>query len=167
MVAGSYELPGAPISDQSLLIIAVAVVTVGVAIWVFQYTQFGREVRALAADEQMAMLCGVRVRRLSMIAFATSAAFAGLGGILLGSAFGLNLTFGFNAMILAFGAAIVGGFGSIRGAVIAAVALGLVQQLVGGYVFTNFSSAMPYVVILAVIIIRPKGLFAPVRQARV
>lgn len=157
----------APISDEALLIIVVAVVLLCFAMWAFQRTQTGREVRAFAANEQMAMLCGVKVRRLSTIAFVTSAVFAGIAGILLGSAFGVDLTFGFAAMITAFGAAIVGGFGSIGGAVIAALVLGLVQQLLGGYVLTNYSSVLPYVIILAAIIIRPKGLFALARQVRV
>jgi branched-chain amino acid transport system permease protein len=165
--SGVIHIAGAPISYQTLLIIGVAIVIVVAAMWVFRYTQFGREVRALAADEPMAMLSGIRVRRLSGIAFVTSAVFAGLAGILLASAFGLNLTFGFAAMITAFGAAIVGGFGSIGGAVAAALGLGLVQQLLGGYVFTNYSAALPYVVILIVIILRPRGLFLPGRQARV
>jgi branched-chain amino acid transport system permease protein len=70
-------------------------------------------------------------------------------------------------MLTAFAAAIIGGFGSLGGTVWAALALGLVQQLVGGYIFTDYASILPFVVMFIAIVLRPKGIVSAGRKVRV
>ena len=79
----------------------------------------------------------------------------------------MNLTFGFGVMLTSFSAAILGGFGSIGGTAAAAVVLGLVQQLAGGYLVPSYADQLPYVVMLVAIVARPKGLLGATRKARV
>lgn len=164
---GVVFVAGAAISYQRILTVAVAVLAVALCVWVFQGTQLGRQVRALAADPEAATLQGIRVKRVSMFAFIASAVFAGLGGILVAPSSTVNLTFGFSVMLTAFAAAIMGGFGSLIGTALAAVALGVVQQLGGGYLFPDYADQLPFVAMLIAIVARPKGLAGATRKARV
>ena len=152
------HVAGAAIADQRLLIMGVAAVAVLLLLYVFQRTPYGRQVRALATDPETARLAGVRVRAVAMGAFALSAMLAALAGILIAPLGAVDLNFGFGLMVTAFAAAVLGGFGSLGGVVLGALVIGLIQQLVGGYVLTNYAGTFPAIVLFAVIAIRPQGL---------
>ncbi len=150
---------GANIEWQRLMIMGVTAIVVIVIIALFQHTQFGRQLRATAADRDTARLCGVPVNLLSMLAFGMSAALAGLAGVLLGPLGAVDLNFGFTVMLLGFAAAVLGGFGSIGGVVAGGIAIGLVEQVLGGYVLRDYKHVFPFVLMLIVIAVRPQGLF--------
>jgi len=154
------KVAGANISSQRVLVMVVSAIVVITTILLFQFTQFGRQLRATAADRDAAKLCGVPVNWLSMLAFGLSAALAGLAGILLAPLGSVDLTLGFNFMILGFAAAVLGGFGSIGGVVVGGLAIGLVQYVFGGYVLRDYSAIFPFVLMILVIAVRPQGLFA-------
>jgi branched-chain amino acid transport system permease protein len=154
------KVAGANISYQRVLIVLVTAIVVITTILLFQFTQFGRQLRATANDRDTAKLCGVPVNWLSMLAFGLSAALAGLAGVLLAPLGSVDLTLGFNFMILGFAAAVLGGFGSIGGVVVGGLAIGLVQHLFGGYVLRDFNAIFPFVLMILVIALRPQGLFA-------
>jgi len=153
-----WSILGAHVAVQRILIIIVVAIVITALMLVFSRTSVGRQVRALAADPDTARLYGIRTRQISLLAFGTSAALAALAGVLVAPLSAANLTFGFDLMISAFAAAVLGGFGSFGGVVIAALGVGLIQQLLGGYVFTGYSETLPFIVMLAVIAVRPKGL---------
>ena len=160
------EIFGARIPKQNLLIIAVtAVCVVGMSL-LFSRTPFGRQVRALATDRMAALLQGVRVGRMSMLTFGLSAALSALAGVLIAPTRAVTVDFGFTPMLYAFAAAIIGGMGSIGGVVVGAVAIGLVQQLGGGYLSPDYAEIYPFVLMLAVIALRPQGLFGSEVGAR-
>jgi branched-chain amino acid transport system permease protein len=160
------EILGARIPKQNLLIIAVtAVCVVGMSL-LFSRTAFGRQVRALATDRMAALLQGVRVGRMSMLTFGLSAALSALAGVLIAPTRAVTVDFGFTPMLYAFAAAIIGGMGSIGGVVVGAVAIGLVQQLGGGYLSPDYAEIYPFVLMLAVIALRPQGLFGSEAGAR-
>ena len=150
---------GANIAYQRVVIIVVTALVVLLTIAVFQWTQFGRELRATAADRETARLYGVPVTRLSMIAFGLSAALAGLAGILIAPLGSVDLTLGFNVMIAGFAAAIFGGFGSIGGVAIGGFAFGMVEQVFGGYVLRDYKATFPFILMILVIALRPRGVF--------
>jgi branched-chain amino acid transport system permease protein len=154
------KVAGANISYQRVLIVVVTAIIVIATILLFQFTQFGRQLRATANDRDTAKLCGVPVNWLSMLAFGLSAALAGLAGVLLAPLGSVDLTLGFNFMILGFAAAVLGGFGSIGGVVVGGLAIGLVQHLFGGYVLRDFNAIFPFVLMILVIALRPQGVFA-------
>lgn len=156
----------APIDVQRLLIMGVTAVIVTAIIVLFQFTQFGRQLRATAADRDTARLCGVPVNMLSMVAFGLSAALAGLAGVLLGPLQAVDLNFGFQVMLLGFAAAVLGGFGSIGGVVAGGIAIGLIEQLLGGYVLRDYKHIFPFVLMLIVIAVRPQGLFGRAHARR-
>jgi len=153
------EVLGANIAYQRVVIIVVTALVVVLTIAVFQWTQFGRELRATAADRETARLYGVPVTRLSMTAFGLSAALAGLAGVLIGPLGSVDLTLGFNIMIAGFAAAILGGFGSIGGVAVGGMAIGMVEQVFGGYVLRDYKATFPFILMILVIAFRPQGLF--------
>jgi len=157
---------GARIPKQNLLIIAVTVIAVGGTMLVFNRTQFGRQVRALANDRVTAMLQGIRTNRMSMLTFGLSAAMSALAGVLIGPTRAVTVDLGFSVMLYAFAAAILGGMGRLGGVVVAAIAIGLVRQLGAGYINADYAEIYPFVLMLAVLAVRPEGLFGSEAGAR-
>lgn len=152
------HIAGAAIAEQRLLITGVAAVAVLALLQVFQRTPYGRQVRALAGDPEMARLTGVRTRLVAMGAFALSSMLAALAGILIAPLGAVDLNFGFGLMVTAFAAAVLGGFGSLGGVVLGALVIGLIQQLFGGYVLPDYAATFPAIVLFLVIAVRPEGL---------
>lgn len=156
-----WRIGGAAIPYQRIAIVIVTLLVVAGLIWLFGHTAFGRQVRALASDRETARLHGVRSARLSMVAFGLSAALAGLAGVLIGpAASSFDLTLGFSVMLGGFAAAILGGFGSLTGVVLGGFLIGLVEQLLGGYVLRDYRGAFPFVLMILVIALRPQGLLS-------
>ncbi|MET0910649.1 MAG: branched-chain amino acid ABC transporter permease, partial [Ilumatobacteraceae bacterium] len=163
----------AVISAQRVFIMIVTAIVVVAIMLLFSRTSFGRQVRAIAADRETARLYGVRANNLSMLSFGISSFLAGLAGLMIGSLNNFNLTLGFSYMLLGFAAAVLGGFGSIGGTVLGGILIGLTEQLFGGQMLPLFvekigmdpvdalryASALPYVLMLVVIAVRPQGLF--------
>jgi branched-chain amino acid transport system permease protein len=162
--SGVVHIAGAAVAKQRLMIIGVAAIAVLALLYVFQKTSYGRQVRALAHNPDAARLLGVRTRIIAVGAFGMSAALAALAGLLISPLGSVNLDFGFSLMVAAFAAAVLGGFGSFQGVIAGSLIIGLVQQLLGGYVFTNYSTTLPFVLMFAVIAVRPEGLFVLTRS---
>lgn len=154
------------IAYQRLLIVVVVALVLGGLYVLLRRTSFGRQVRAMAADPIAAQLHGVRTRRLAMVSFGLSAAMAGLAGILIAPTMSFDLNYGFSVMMLAFAAAILGGFGSLPGVVVAALLLSVAQQLVGGYLIPNYNSVLPFILLIVGIALRPHGLFTGLSRSR-
>lgn len=159
------ELLGASINHHRVLVIVVGGLCLAGAFWFFARTRYGRQLRAVAADRDMAQLAGVRVSALSMGAFGVAAALAGLCGMLLAPLSSAQLGLGFAVMLNAFAAMIIGGFGSIGGVVLAGLLIGLVERVVGGYMVPSFASALPFLVMIGAIALRPEGLFGATQEA--
>lgn len=161
----TIHLFGATIAAQRILIIGVSAVVVVAVLMVFQRTSIGRQVRALASDQETSQLYGVRTRAVSLGAFGTSAALAALAGVLVAPLSAVDLTFGFTLMINAFVAVVIGGFESLGGTALGALGIGIVQQVVGGYVLSSYSDSLPLIAIFIVIALKPRG-FVELRRAR-
>ncbi|HEV8295638.1 MAG TPA: branched-chain amino acid ABC transporter permease [Acidimicrobiales bacterium] len=157
--AGNFGLAGAVIPWQRLVILLVTLATVAVMVLLFRGTQFGRQVRAVAADRETAQLCAVPVGRLSILSFGIAGALAGLAGVLIAPVGAIDLNFGFVIMLGGFYAAILGGFGSLGGVVVGGFLIGIVQYVIGSYWWTDYQTVLPFILLIAVIAIRPQGLF--------
>jgi branched-chain amino acid transport system permease protein len=157
--AGHFDLFGAVIPYQRVLILVVTLLTVGAMVLLFSKTQFGRQVRAVAADRETAQLYGVPVGRLSILSFGIAGSLAGLAGVLIAPVGAVDLSFGFLIMLGGFYAAIVGGFGSLGGVVVGGFLIGFVQYVIGSYWFTTYQSLLPFLLIIGIIAVKPTGLF--------
>jgi branched-chain amino acid transport system permease protein len=156
---GYVSVFGGVITYQRIAIIVVAAV-LGIALAVFfAKTTVGRQLRAISDDREMAESVGIHVCSLSMLAFGLSAGLSAVAGVLIAPIGAFDPTLGFGLMFAAFGAATIGGFGSLPGVAAAAVAIGCLEQVFGGYFFRDYQSAMPLILLIAMIVVRPYGLF--------
>jgi branched-chain amino acid transport system permease protein len=156
---GVVHLGGGLIKYQQILVVVVtAVVFAGTGL-VFHKTRFGRQLRAIADNPQVAALQGIRVRRMAVISFAAGAFMAGLAGLMIAPLSSVSPTLGFGAMIIGFAAAVLGGFGRLGGLLVGAVIMGLAELWGAGYIAAEFQSMYPFILMVLVIALMPRGLF--------
>ncbi len=155
-----WHVAGANIAMQRVVIVVVSAIVVTAILVIFNRTSIGRQVRALASDSETAQLYGVRTRAISVGAFGISAALAALAGVLVAPLSAIDVTFGFALMVNSFSAVVLGGFVSLEGTAAAALGIGIVQQVIGGYFLPEYSDTLPLIVMFIVIAVRPQGLFA-------
>jgi branched-chain amino acid transport system permease protein len=143
---------------QDVAIIVATVVVMAALIVFFGWTATGKALRATSQNPRAAALIGIPVRSMRMIAWGLAAGLAGIAGILLSPKLLMTPDMG-NVVMLAFAAAIIGGFSSLAGCVIGGVALGVVQNLIGVLYSPQAMSVTPFFVIMLVLVLRPQGLF--------
>lgn len=157
--AGAVEIGGVALGRQPLAIVLVGAVLV-VALWfLLERTQTGRRMRAVSADRHMARAVGIPVARYVVLSLALSGALAGVAGFLLGHQFLVAPTQGAGHMLKAYIAVAIGGWGSIPGALLGALGIGLFETFVSAAVGGAWASAALYLAVLAVLALRPQGLF--------
>jgi len=155
---GQVTLGALALSRQSVAIIAVAAVLVLGQRLVFRHTRLGRQLRATAADREMAAALGIRVYGMIALTFAIGAALAGAAGTLLANQFFLTPTEGGNLILKAYIAVVIGGWGSIEGAVLGALLIALFETVVAAALSYTAASALLYGATLAILFLRPQGL---------
>jgi branched-chain amino acid transport system permease protein len=153
---------------------ATALTTIGVALSLMvgllllvERTRFGRAMRAMAENPQVASLMGINPNRIIVMTFAIGGALAALAGIMMASNYGsAHFYMGFLPGIKAFTAAVLGGIGNLKGAMLGGLLLGLIEALGTGYlgaatngVFgSNYQDVFAFIVLIAVLVFRPQGL---------
>ncbi len=144
------------VTPLNLGTIAVAVgIMVGLFAF-FRYTRHGVAMRAVCERPEAAQLMGVEVRRVFAAVWVLSAAVSGLAGALIAPV--LNLSTHMGAVVIpAFAAAILGGWGSFPGAIAGGMALGVIENLAGGYLAGQIKNMVPFLVVLGVLVVRPQG----------
>jgi branched-chain amino acid transport system permease protein len=160
--AGSIE-----VSVQELGTLAVAAALIGLQYFVFARTQIGRRLRATAQDRQMAQAIGIRVHGLIAATFGFGTALAGIAGALLANQFFVYPTGGIPLSVYAYMAVVVGGWGSIAGAVIGAMIISVFQVVVSAYVSYAVATGLLYLALLVIFLFRPQGIFGELVQHRV
>lgn len=157
-LAFSVELLGASISAYRLFVIAVSVAVL-VGLWAFlERTHYGRLIRATSSDRDMAAMLGVSVPRLYTGVFFLGSVLAGLGGALATPLQAVGPALGDQVIIDAFVVVVIGGLGSIPGAFVGAMLIGLLQSF-GVQFISGGDLALPFLAMITVLILRPEGLF--------
>jgi branched-chain amino acid transport system permease protein len=145
-------------STEFIIITTTAVIMVLLTLLI-KFTRMGKAMRATAQDRDMAMLVGVNVNRVISNTFIIGSALAAVGGVLIASHIGrINFYIGFLAGIKAFTAAVLGGIGSIPGAVLGALVLGCTESFATGYVSSDYEDVFAFVLLIVILIIKPSGL---------
>ena len=175
-LSGPVELlPGMPYPAYRLVIIAVGA-AVALALWfIVAKTRLGMQVRAGASNREMALALGVNVPRLFTLVFGAGAALCAVAGAMLGPLLAVQVGMGENILILAFVVIVIGGIGSIRGALVGSILVGMVDTLGRPFLPHLFGLALPpqfasaagpaiasvmiYLVMAVVLFFRPQGLF--------
>lgn len=164
---GSAAHPPALITVTGIVTVALAL-TVMLGLWLLvEYTRLGRGMRAVAENPRIATLMGVNPNAIIALTFAIGGVFAALAGVMMASNYGnASFSMGFLPGIKAFTAAVLGGIGNIRGAMIGGLLLGLIESLGAGYlgdlthgVFgSNYQDIFAFMVLILVLVFRPAGL---------
>ena len=156
---GSVELFGMSFAAYRLFLIALGLAVAIVLVAALEYTRFGAQVRAAVDNQRMARGLGIDVDRAFMITFALGGGLAGLGGAAAIEIVGLDHAFALNYLVYVLIVVAVGGLGSIGGSFAAALLLG-VSDMAGKYYFPWLGAFLIYLVMVALLMWRPVGLFA-------
>ena len=165
----SVDIGGVGISVESLGIVAVLLALVGVLFLFFQHTKVGLAMRAVSMNPESSRLAGISVGRTLMIGWGVAALAGALAGMLIAPRLFLDVNFMGAVLIYSFAAATLGGFDSPLGAVIGGWIIGVVENLAGTYVDwigNDLKILVPLLIILAVLMVRPTGLFGSPEVAR-
>jgi branched-chain amino acid transport system permease protein len=147
------------ISSAEIVILITTSTAMILLTFLIKFTRTGKAMRATAQDRNMAMLVGVNVNRVISITFVIGSALAALGGVLIASHVGqINFYIGFVAGIKAFTAAVLGGIGSIPGAVLGALVLGLTESFATGYVSSDYEDVFAFGLLVLILIFKPAGI---------
>ena len=151
---GAFYLPWA-----NLIVLATCLVAIGLVYALMYRTGFGRALRALADDRHIAATQGLRPRLLFPLAFALAAGLAGLTGALVTPILSLSPQVGDPVLATSFLVVILGGFGSVAGATVAAFLVGLVEAFSSVFLGGSMGALVLFVLVLLVLVVRPSGLF--------
>lgn len=143
-----------------------ALVLMALLVVFFRFTRYGTAMRAVSQSQEGARLMGIRVDRTFSATWAISTAMGATAGILLAPLFGIHPEMG-GVLIKAFVAAVVGGFFSLPGAVVGGVLVGVTETFSGAYVGSTFKELVAFLLLIAVLLIRPRGLLGAAQARRV
>ena len=155
---GSYTLGPLAFSKSRLIAFAVAAALTGLAFLFLQRTRLGKAIRATSQSREVAMVCGVDVRRIHLITFGVAAALAGAGGALVSVIVAIQPEMGQIWTFKSFLVIVLGGAGNYPGALLGGILLGLVEQIASLFLTTQLSEAVAYILLVVILLVRPTGL---------
>jgi branched-chain amino acid transport system permease protein len=153
-----FRFLGLYVTAERLSVLVLSIVLVALLAWFIQYTKTGKAMRAISQDRVAAQLAGVNVRRIYSVTFAISGALAAAAGTMVGAIFFVSPEMGFAVVLKSFVVIILGGFGSIRGVILAAIIIGIAESLGGGYLSYAYKDAYPFLLLVLLFMLRPQGL---------
>jgi branched-chain amino acid transport system permease protein len=153
------ELAGIAVFPQQAVVFGAALLSMAIVTLVFRYTQAGKSMQATAENRRAAYLVGIRVGRVYSATWAAGAALAALAAVLMAPLTQLTPDVGFGLLLKAFAATVLGGLGNMPGAVIGGFLVGICEALGAGYIDSSVQEVTAFVVIMAVLVVRPTGLF--------
>ncbi len=152
---------------QILVLVSGAVLMIGLRLLVSR-TGLGRQMRAVASDREAAEMLGINVNMTIAATFFIGSALAGVAGVMAGLMFNqVANTIGFLVGLKAFTAAVVGGIGSIPGAMLGGLLIGIAESMITGYVSSTFTNLIVFGILIVVMLARPSGLLGRVQLAKV
>jgi branched-chain amino acid transport system permease protein len=164
VLPGLFDNPGFMVGSifmdtQYLSIMVAAILMVGVQYVVFERTLLGKKLQATSQDKEMASLLGIPVGLMILITFAYSATLGGIAGVLVAPILFVSVGMASAIALKAFAANIIGGFGSIPGAILGGLILGVAETLGASYISVPYKDAFGFIILLLVLLVRPQGLF--------
>jgi len=154
------------IADLSLVIVATALLVTLALFWFLRRTNLGVAIQAASQNQLAAFLSGIRVKRVTSLVWALTGGIAALCGLLLAPTALVDISLWF-VMIKALAAVVLGGFGSIPGAILGGLLLGVIEQFAGVYLPDGYKDAVAYLVLIGVLILWPRGLLGDAHGRRV
>jgi branched-subunit amino acid ABC-type transport system permease component len=146
------------VGAQQLEDLAIAVAIMALVFLFLRYTRFGRAMRAVADNDDLARLKGIDPQRIAIVAVALGGGLAGLGGVLLGVDTSIDPLTGYRILLTVFAAAVLGGLGSVPGAVVGALSIGVAEEVALLFIPPTYRTAVGFVAIVLMLTFRPRGL---------
>jgi branched-chain amino acid transport system permease protein len=153
------DVGGVRLAWQRLLVLAGALLIFWALGWFVTRTRAGKAMRAMSQNREACAVVGVDVQRVAMTAFALSAALAALAAALVSPLFNIFPDMGTALTLKAFAAVVAGGFGYVNGAIAASFLIGIAEALTGSYLSYAYKDAIAFLIMIAVLLVRPQGLF--------
>jgi branched-chain amino acid transport system permease protein len=157
--ATALDIFGVFVDPQYIIIIVCTLALLGLQYFFFEKTKLGKMMQATAQDKKMARLLGIRVATMIAITFAYSSILGAAAGILVGPIFFVTKDMGAMIGLKAFCSTIVGGFGSVPGAILGGLFLGVIEVFAAYYVSTAYRDAFAFIILILVLLLRPQGFF--------
>jgi len=157
--AGNIRIGGSVVAVHSLFAIVVTGLLVGALYMLLYRSPLGAKMRAVAQDREAARLMGIPVDGLLMLTWLIAAFLAGVAGLLLGPLWFADITMGDPIALKAFAAAIIGGFGSVHGAILGGIFVGLAEILGAAYLTSTYKDALVFLLMVLFLLVRPQGIF--------
>lgn len=154
------------IGPNELFIVALTVLLAAAFYYIFERTRIGLAMRAVAQDREVAALMGIRTFRYVTASWAVGVLVTGVAAILLAPSVSLSPTMMDDIAVFAFAAAVLGGFGSLAGAIVGGFAVGIASNLISAYLSTNLQISLIFLLIVVVLYVRPQGLFGVEARTR-
>jgi branched-chain amino acid transport system permease protein len=164
---------GITIGSVSISVVQIMVIVLGVALMIglrelVVRTKLGKQMRAVAADREAAEMLGINVNLTIAATFFLGSALAGVAGVMAGLLFNqVTNTIGFLAGLKAFTAAVVGGIGSIPGAMLGGLLIGIAESFITGYISSTYTNLIVFALLIIVMLLRPSGLLGQVQLQKV
>ena len=163
---GTFKVGEVIFAVQQVTVIVMTAALVAALYLFFRFSKLGVAMQATSQNQLAAAYMGIPVRRVNMMIWGLSAGVAAFAGILLAPATFVHSNMGFIGL-KAFPAAVVGGFGSVPGAIVGGLIIGLVEAFAGRYLPEGFKDVAAYVVVLAVLMVKPSGIFGETAKKKV
>ncbi len=143
-----------------ILIIGIMIGVWLFSLWFFKYTNTGKAIRAVSQDQKTAWLMGIPVNRMVLFVYAYGSILAVIAGFLVANYYILIFPLlGFLGTMRAWTAAVLGGIGNLTGAIVGGLLLGLAESFTMGYISTGYRDAVTFIILIAVLLVMPTGLF--------
>lgn len=156
---GELEIWKIVLSYDRLVVFLVGIFLIALLWYLLKYTRVGMAMRAVSQNQEGAYLTGINVHKIFYLAFGLSAAFAAAGGALLAPIYFVYPTVGAGPLLMAFAIVIFGGFGSVKGAIVAGFLLGVFESLVVLMISSAWKDVFVFILVIIVLTVRPRGLF--------
>lgn len=168
LVTASYPNGLVSISDIQILVIIASVLLMLLLNLLINYTRTGKAMRAVSYDMGAASLMGISVNNTIAITFVIGSILAGAGGVLYASAYPqIDPTMGYIPGLKAFVAAVLGGIGSVPGAMVGGVILGIAETMAKAYISSQYADAISYCILIAILLVKPTGLLGKKQVVKV
>ena len=167
-LSSGIQIGSVTIDSVQILVLVLGVVLMAGLQLLVNRTRLGRQMRAVAADREAAEMLGINVNFVITATFFLGSALAGVAGIMGGLLFNqVTSTIGFIAGLKAFTAAVVGGIGSIPGAMLGGLVIGVAESFVTGYISSTYSNLIVFGILIVVMLMRPSGLLGRAQLQKV
>ena len=158
IIPGVIRILGVAVLMQRLVLCLAAVIITGGLYWVMSSTKLGKALRAIAADHEAAMLQGIAYRKLALAGFLIAAVLAAAAGALIAPVSVVSPAMGADYLMKGFMAVVIGGLGSVPGAILGALFIAMIEAVGGYYIDSSAATVAIFVLVIIVLLVRPRGL---------